>query len=675
MNSYTFISYSRREYYFTESLVLNLQNAGVDVWFDIQQLEPGIDWQQDIQRGLAECQSLTLVASKASLASPYVRQEWEAALKASKPIVIVLFESVRLPRILRDKAQVVDFRTSFQKGLAALTVYHLRGELPPPVSVLSGGYTPGVRAFNRALLLYDTARHVQGLLLLLMVIALLLPGSFPQGMFLTLLSLVGIGNLIPALKLAAALLAAVHGLGYLLRARTLFASARLRRRDFQYADLIAHMSGPINPLPLLFPYGLLTLSVYSVEIDEALLVSEPAAPIFRYPFLIALGVGLLGYWVLGWLAHRVMPVHPHDDLLRWSPNPGSAPQAWRAHLHRGLSVAQLPPTAGDLTKNTQVRAAESTASKRFAVLYAPGDALAADAIRQTISVAGYSLVSAGEEADAHALILSFRTPLESLKEWATLPGAIGFITTDLRLPVEESSLKRTQLVDVRQGYSAVDEHLRYLVANSNTERRQLAVELLPTNLKPIGVDPRLDAVRSTALELAGTHLGFAAWVLLRLWISSGNGGSIPATLPQFPSLTLGGVVLAIIVSLVSVQVAEAARRGRQAFPTTFLVVVMMLGLLVPPLLDLSPGDYGFQTWSAHEGREPFVVEVTAIPLLLISVAIVVQMALLAARIREAGLVKRSDPAVKMPPLRPLRGRLLRALFLTMFAALIGTLAS
>jgi hypothetical protein len=37
----TFLSYSRSQYYFAESLVLRLRSSGVSIWFDVQQLELG----------------------------------------------------------------------------------------------------------------------------------------------------------------------------------------------------------------------------------------------------------------------------------------------------------------------------------------------------------------------------------------------------------------------------------------------------------------------------------------------------------------------------------------------------------------------------------------------------------------------------------------------------------
>jgi hypothetical protein len=37
-DGHTFISYSRKQYYFAESLALNLQDNGVQTWFDMQNL-------------------------------------------------------------------------------------------------------------------------------------------------------------------------------------------------------------------------------------------------------------------------------------------------------------------------------------------------------------------------------------------------------------------------------------------------------------------------------------------------------------------------------------------------------------------------------------------------------------------------------------------------------------
>ena len=69
----TFISYSRRQLYFAESLALHLQKEGIDVWFDLQQLQAGSVWADGLSDGIAEADRLVLVVSEAALASTYTR--------------------------------------------------------------------------------------------------------------------------------------------------------------------------------------------------------------------------------------------------------------------------------------------------------------------------------------------------------------------------------------------------------------------------------------------------------------------------------------------------------------------------------------------------------------------------------------------------------------------------
>lgn len=89
-----FISYSRSEMYYAEALTLGLQRAGFDVWFDLQQLEPGCIWLEEIAKGLQSCDELILVVSRSALTSPWVTKEWQYALDNNKPVHLVLFEAV-----------------------------------------------------------------------------------------------------------------------------------------------------------------------------------------------------------------------------------------------------------------------------------------------------------------------------------------------------------------------------------------------------------------------------------------------------------------------------------------------------------------------------------------------------------------------------------------------------
>jgi hypothetical protein len=126
---FVFISYSRRQLYFAESLALHLQNAGLGVWFDLQQLNPGEDWQSEIQRGLDDYTALVLIASQSALASPYVRVEWEEALREGRPVIVCAYSAVTLPPELAG-CPLIDFRGDFDRALQRLIAALRDGDKP-----------------------------------------------------------------------------------------------------------------------------------------------------------------------------------------------------------------------------------------------------------------------------------------------------------------------------------------------------------------------------------------------------------------------------------------------------------------------------------------------------------------------------------------------------------------
>jgi len=123
---YIFISYSRKQLYFAESLVSNLQRNGIDTWFDLQDLEIGSQWAKSLENAYSNCDKLILIASEAALASPYVQAEWKKVRRSGKQIIIVLYETIALPNSLRNMP-VFDFRMGFRRKLSRLIKY-LKGE-------------------------------------------------------------------------------------------------------------------------------------------------------------------------------------------------------------------------------------------------------------------------------------------------------------------------------------------------------------------------------------------------------------------------------------------------------------------------------------------------------------------------------------------------------------------
>jgi len=127
---YTFISYSRRQLYFSEAIALHLQKEGLEIWFDLQQLEAGADWASALKDGYENCQRLVLVVSQSALASEYVEEEWNTALQNGREVILAVVEDVNIPEKLRD-CVVIDFRTNFDSAMKRL-ISHLTGNLPGP---------------------------------------------------------------------------------------------------------------------------------------------------------------------------------------------------------------------------------------------------------------------------------------------------------------------------------------------------------------------------------------------------------------------------------------------------------------------------------------------------------------------------------------------------------------
>ena len=125
----TFISYSRRQIYFAESLALHLQNEGLNIWFDLQELQAGTVWADGLTHGVGEASQMVLVVSQAALDSPYTQQEWKTFISRGNRPVLVIFEPVELPELLKGMP-TFDLRAGFKHKVKALAAY-LRGEVEP----------------------------------------------------------------------------------------------------------------------------------------------------------------------------------------------------------------------------------------------------------------------------------------------------------------------------------------------------------------------------------------------------------------------------------------------------------------------------------------------------------------------------------------------------------------
>jgi hypothetical protein len=86
---------------------------------DYQDLVPARPWLDEIHRGIQSADIFLLVVSKASVLSPNVAEETQKALELKKRIILLIFESAKLPPAL-EQCEWVDFRRRFRRGINEL---------------------------------------------------------------------------------------------------------------------------------------------------------------------------------------------------------------------------------------------------------------------------------------------------------------------------------------------------------------------------------------------------------------------------------------------------------------------------------------------------------------------------------------------------------------------------
>jgi TIR domain len=145
-----FISYSRKDYYFAESLARRLSARGIPVWFDVEDLSPGRAWEQDLEAALDRAPAMVLVASPKSSERPNVRKEWERAKKQGKRVIVAEFRGWRLGHF--TECESVDFRRAFGPALEKL-ISLLGSDSAGPRHRLSALAPPGLPPWVLVLLL------------------------------------------------------------------------------------------------------------------------------------------------------------------------------------------------------------------------------------------------------------------------------------------------------------------------------------------------------------------------------------------------------------------------------------------------------------------------------------------------------------------------------------------
>jgi hypothetical protein len=103
-----FVSHAREDGDFAELLKLRLEKEGLTAWIDIERLNVGEDWRQEIDTAIQNTVALIVVMTPSARQSDYVTYEWAFAWGAGVPVIpILLKETPMHPRL--ESLQYLDF--------------------------------------------------------------------------------------------------------------------------------------------------------------------------------------------------------------------------------------------------------------------------------------------------------------------------------------------------------------------------------------------------------------------------------------------------------------------------------------------------------------------------------------------------------------------------------------
>jgi TIR domain-containing protein len=437
---YTFISYSRKQLYFAESIVLKLQQAGFEIWFDLQKLEPGVHWANALAEGYGNCERLVFIASKAAVQSPYVQVEWETALQNGHEVIVVLTEPVTLPQSLRNYA-VYDASTRFDPTLQDLIGY-LRGERPARHDPVP---TPGRSVFLNKMPL-DIWLTVGVMLMPALTVWI---ATF--GLSLTSVPIsvdVGTDKYLPGS--GPYLVGIIYGL---ILALLQFPIRSFLEHTTSYEELEKLRS------------KLLWTQFSAAILCYALTVGYPKTHAHPIGYLIFIFPLVTIYWSF-WTLKR------SPDLLRWLPS-GEVDQEVREHIQ------------GELLPEVKQSASKVEQSQRkpfsFALHYHPADRAVAGFV-QAILQFRRCILTTEAEAAVQLIIVSNRTSKQWLSERnAALRGKIiHILATNINTPPDLQPVLQTQWVDFRNGRKKVIQLLADQLSQDEGANIDYGMQISPT---------------------------------------------------------------------------------------------------------------------------------------------------------------------------------------------------
>ena len=110
-NNHIFLSYRSSEADFALRLAASLKNAGVKLWMDRLDIQPGDDWIHALQRAVNECAAVIAILSPDYIHSRYCRRELARADRidiADDERVLIYDRIYRLKQMLQAELARLD---------------------------------------------------------------------------------------------------------------------------------------------------------------------------------------------------------------------------------------------------------------------------------------------------------------------------------------------------------------------------------------------------------------------------------------------------------------------------------------------------------------------------------------------------------------------------------------
>ena len=128
---YVFLSYSRQDVSLADKLTIALQQRGVRVWRDLEEIQAGASWMQEIEKGLKGASALIYVGSQHSAHSEWINAEVAAFRSQGKLIIPIIADDAAvdaMPLSLR-LYHWLDLRHGFDERAVDQIVEALRDEV------------------------------------------------------------------------------------------------------------------------------------------------------------------------------------------------------------------------------------------------------------------------------------------------------------------------------------------------------------------------------------------------------------------------------------------------------------------------------------------------------------------------------------------------------------------